>query len=872
MWPELETELLAARDLHFRSRPARALRRFRRILDGLRAIDKGTLGPEDHARWADAMVRSLMGEAFGVHAVASDLDGALTILDDAARHAARSPKPLRRGLVAVAVGYRGLVLLRSGRSAESLPLFDSALAGAASLPGRTSIPDRDLATLHVNRGAALTDLGRLVPALRDYEAAIVVARRSGNTALAALALHNIGFVRYALGNLPGALSAMNEARAAAPDREDGVLDIGRGAVLFEAGLLADAERVLAAALRRMRGAGRSLDRAEVEYYRARCLLALHRYDEARRSAAFIRRHDVRSGHGPRAAMARVFELEVDVAEVRDAVRAGKQVPSGLARRRARRALAVAAHADGAGKVLGRESGGAARLVAAQWHLVVGDVKEAAQLLAALPRGFAGATLTHRVQYYGTVAELAFATGRRAAGLRAVRSGYGLLTAHRARLGAVESIAAAGTHAVTIQLVDVRAALGTGRAPAVFDAIERGRAMGAGSGRLTPSGDPGVAGLLTQARGLIAQARHLPAGSGERERLTTTARALQEQVREQTWVHAGDADVVRPVTARELRKALADGGEGTVVASLATFGGRVVAVRVDAHGTRLLDLGDPAQVAEQAHRVRADLAVVANAFVPPPLRDAARRSLTRGLDRLDTMLVAPLHAPGPLHLVARHPYVGLPWSALPSRRGLATWARSYVARRRPLPVADDGGARRVLVAAGPQVTEGAAEALAVGAVWPGSLVLLGRDATTEAVRDALATHDVVHLATHGRHDAANPLFASVDLADGPLFAHELDGTRLPGSVVVLSSCEVGASSPRGGGEVLGLTSVLLRLGARAVIASVGPLSDAVAAKLMPRLHAELRAGRSPQAALATVLADEPDPVPLVCFGSVDGLAP
>jgi CHAT domain-containing protein len=156
------------------------------------------------------------------------------------------------------------------------------------------------------------------------------------------------------------------------------------------------------------------------------------------------------------------------------------------------------------------------------------------------------------------------------------------------------------------------------------------------------------------------------------------------------------------------------------------------------------------------------------------------------------------------------------------------------------------------------------------VWPGATVLTGAAATTAAVRAVLTTHDIVHLATHGRHDADNPLFAFVDLADGPLYAHELDGTRLPGSVLVLSACEVGGSSQVVGGEVLGLSSVLLRLGARAVVAAVAPLSDAVAARVMPRFHAHLRATDDPEAALAAALADEPEPVPLVCFASLEGL--
>jgi hypothetical protein len=282
----------------------------------------------------------------------------------------------------------------------------------------------------------------------------------------------------------------------------------------------------------------------------------------------------------------------------------------------------------------------------------------------------------------------------------------------------------------------------------------------------------------------------------------------------------------------------------------------------------VELGPRADVAERVLRARADLGVCANDLVPAALRAAARRSLTRNLGALDELLAVPLEAGGSLYVVGRDPLVGVPWTALPSRRGRRTTMRSYVARGRTF--ARPGEGHRLLAAHGPGVTLGASEVRAVGDMWPGATVLTGPAATATAVREALATHDIVHLATHGRHDADNPLFASVDLADGPLFAHELDGTRLPGSVVILSACEVGGSSQVVGGEVLGLTSVLLRLGARAVVAAVAPLSDAVAARVMPRFHAHLRATDDPEAALAAALADEPEPAPLVCFGSLEGL--
>ncbi|WP_164544998.1 CHAT domain-containing protein [Antribacter gilvus] len=539
---------------------------------------------------------------------------------------------------------------------------------------------------------------------------------------------------------------------------------------------------------------------------------------------------------------------------------------------------------------------------------------AREILDRIPRDDPGTPLTFRLQRYVATAELAFAEGDRRRGLRAVREGFALLAEHRSRLGSVESVTAAAVHGVELQWVDVRAALKTGRAAALFDALERGRAVGAGAGRVTPPDDPEAAALLTEARGLLAKARELPATGGravtaEREALTRKARRIQAEVRERSWRHAGETVADRAVTAREVSRLLAARDDGAVVANYSVVDGQLRAVRIGARGTTMLHLGPIIEIAERVRRVRADLVITANDLIPAPLRAAARGSLERSLKALDEALVAPLGACGDLYVATREPLLSIPWSALPSRAGRRTSVRSYVARGRHH--AAPTGGRRIFAAAGPGVDEGDTEARAVGAVWAGAVlddvpaaaenntvhagesaserdvvlvgqpgtvaervrevsVLTGAAATTAAVREALATSDVVHLAAHGQHDVDNPLFASIELADGPLFAHELDGLRLPDSVIVLSSCEVGGHTAVLGGEVLGLTSVLLRLGARAVIASVAPLSDALAAEVMPRLHEHLRDTDDPEAALAAAIADVAEPVPLVCFGSVEGL--
>src|SRR6185295_18357087 len=91
------------------------------------------------------------------------------------------------------------------------------------------------------------------------------------------------------------------------------------------------------------------------------------------------------------------------------------------------------------------------------------------------------------------------------------------------------------------------------------------------------------------------------------------------------------------------------------------------------------------------------------------------------------------------------------------------------------------------------------------------VLSGADAREGAVRAALATHTVVHLATHGvvRDDAPLTSFLALGSGgplpaqDGRLTAEEVYGLRLPATLVFLSACRSGRGRVTGDG-VLGLT--------------------------------------------------------------------
>src|SRR5581483_7538728 len=136
----------------------------------------------------------------------------------------------------------------------------------------------------------------------------------------------------------------------------------------------------------------------------------------------------------------------------------------------------------------------------------------------------------------------------------------------------------------------------------------------------------------------------------------------------------------------------------------------------------------------------------------------------------------------------------PWGLLPSMRQVpvvvapsaTAWhaAQSRAASRH----------RTVVAIAGPDLIRGTSEAESIAQIWKGRPVT-GDQATGTEFRHALAGARIAHVAAHGVHQTENPLFSSLRLADGPLFAHELDATARTPDHVVLSACELGLATVR-----------------------------------------------------------------------------
>nr|WP_255622321.1 CHAT domain-containing protein [Tessaracoccus sp. OS52] len=250
------------------------------------------------------------------------------------------------------------------------------------------------------------------------------------------------------------------------------------------------------------------------------------------------------------------------------------------------------------------------------------------------------------------------------------------------------------------------------------------------------------------------------------------------------------------------------------------------------------------IPELAARAAADAAVLAHA-PHGPLAAAVQSSLLDTLAQLDDAILPGELEDLPVVIVPSGKLARLPWGMLPRlrhrsltlSRSVASW-RGNATRK--------SGTVAVGVATGPDLFLAENEAQRVAACWPGAIRVPGSPAE---VRSALASHDVVHIAAHGEHRADNPLFSSVRLQGGSLFAHELEGLDVKASLVVLSACGSGRSRLRPGDEALGLTSSLLALGVRAVVAPLTDVPDDVACETMAGLHAGLAAGHDGPEALA-----------------------
>ncbi len=291
-------------------------------------------------------------------------------------------------------------------------------------------------------------------------------------------------------------------------------------------------------------------------------------------------------------------------------------------------------------------------------------------------------------------------------------------------------------------------------------------------------------------------------------------------------------------------------------------GTLLAVVVTGERVTLRRLGGLRAVAETLVRLRYSLrraSLREGGAGPPQPIDAIGAELGR-------QLLGPLAdelGDRPLVLVPTGVLHTLPWGALPYLRerpvSVAASAAGWLAASGRAAVS---GPPSVVAAAGPGLAHAEEEVRRVLARHPGARPVPAR---RDAVLEALAGADVLHLAAHGVFHARSPLLSGITLADGPLMAYDLlQVTRAP-RLVVLSSCDSGMARTPADGAPLGLAGTFLARGAACVVAGMVPVGDEDALALMTSFHELLATGRPPAEALASASAATGVPG-FVCFGA------
>jgi len=787
----------------------------------------------------------------------------------------------------------GTALVFAGRTRSGLAAYTAALRYARGVvAGR----------IRMRRASVLLTLGRHHEALDDLRPSVAVLRRAndavwearaltarafvhlalgvveraeadmdrterlyaavGQELESAMARHNRGLVVFRAGDLPAALTLLDEAaaryealEAAMPD-----LSIDRCAVLLAAGLprdaLEEADRAIGD-LQQIRG--QATKRAELLLTAASCALAasnpqvaLERAQAAKRLFAAQQRPWWRA------------RADLVVTEARLTV----GLAGGRLLRQAERTAAMledsgAVEAAQAHLLAGRTALALRRLPAADRHLAV--AARARRHGSALPRASGWLAQALRAE----------AAGDRRGVLVACRRGLDLLDSHRLTLGASELRAQATAHGAELAALAQRQALRAGRPRDLLIWSERWRATALAVPPVRPPDDQELQAELAALRQTTRQVEEARAQGQPHAALQREQQRLEQAIRARAMHASGNDHRSGPA-------AVANSHRFAVEPLLQELGATHLVQLIEVDG----DLHALVCGSGRVRRFSAGHAAAAAREVGLA-HFALRRLAYRRLSRRAETVLAPaeevgrrleevLFGPASHHLgsgaVVVVPPAGLhaiPWSLLPSLRdrvvSVAPSARLWLrARHAPAPAR-----RRTVLAVGPALGSGGAEVPALAADYAaangpahreGDVIVLGNGTATAArVLDAIDGAWLAHIAAHGTFRAESPLFSSLRLDDGPLTVHDLERLGRAPYRLVLSCCDSGLGAPAGADELLGLASSLVPLGTVGIVASVVPVNDAAAVPLMLALHRRLRTGVSLAAALRDArreLGDDP----------------
>ena len=470
------------------------------------------------------------------------------------------------------------------------------------------------------------------------------------------------------------------------------------------------------------------------------------------------------------------------------------------------------------------------------------------------------------------ARLDQARGRHVEAERRITTGNRLLAAHQFQSSSLDVRASLALHGRRLAVFDAERALAAGDADGILTSIERWRAISHRINPVTTPNDPEIATMTRELRRL----RRLAADGGleTSPALAAQTAALEEEVSEREWsltVQGSTAGALAPVEAEEARAAASD--RDVTVVEFFEVGEDVWTIVLSDHGITVHPTGRIEEVSRLVTRLRRDLRARAILAAGSPMAETLEHATAASLTGLDAVLNPGGPSEPRVVVIPSRNLAAVPWSLLPSLHGrpvtvapsLTRWVRGPSRTRRTR------WTQPVAALYGPGLSRTEPEIRAIRAAWSHRRHDGGvAPATSDDVLGALGSARVVHLAAHGVHEAQSPLFSSVEMVDGPVFAHEFP-RPVAAEHVSLSACDVGQFSTRPGDEPLGLAIALISLGATSVLGAVAPVADHVAADAMVAYHRLLAGGQDASTAWGAVVEQHPA-AGVFCYYGSDWSAP
>lgn len=810
---------------------------------------------------ATAYDASLAHHAIGiVQRDHGDLPGAIAELRTALNLARASGKREREVDVQATLG---VALAWAGRSRRGLTILDKAVAASRGV---------DAGRVLMRRASVLRDLGRFHEAREDLRRAVPIFRRVGDTVWEARSLTHRAEIFLALG-LPGRAGAdfarAEELFAAnGQELEYAAARHNRGLLALNRGQLPEALSYLEEAGRRYESLGLT-DHAELieEAYalvmdRCATLLAAGLATEAAREA------DAALGRLPPGGGIAYKKAELLFTAATAALAAGNPADAGERARQARRLFRAQSRdvwEARAGLVLAQAryaSGERSASLARQVTGVAGRLEESrvaeavrAHLLAgrlALSRGRQAEAGQHleraaRSRRRGpplnrSVAWLARALQAESRGdARAMRiacsRGLDAIAEHQMTLGATELRTHATAHGTELAMLAQRDAVKRGDVRRLLQWTERHRATALASRGTLPRQDRELAGELAALRSVTRSLDASDMAASRRTALERERRQLEAAVQARTRRSPGSS--TGEPGAVNVDALLDELGQATMI-EFVQIDDVLHVISARGRRMRLHTVGGVPRGLHEAEMSRFLLRRLARGR----LRPGDERALAHRGEQLESALLGPAAAQlgdGPVVVVPPGRLGAVPWTLMPSLSHrvvtVAPSASIWVRARHKEPPAG----RRVTLIAGPGLVTSGAEIAELGRRYPDATVFGHGDATADHVLPALDGAWLAHIAAHGTFRADNPLFSSIRLDDGLLTVHDFERLRQAPHWLVLSSCDSGVTAAVGADELLGLVSSLVPLGAAGIVASVVAVNDIAAMPVMLAVHDALQSG-------------------------------